>query len=322
MRRAVCIAVTFLPWLAGCGSDRGSGAPMPRENEMAILIAHRGASAYAPEHTLAAYQLAMEQGADFVEPDLQVTHDGVLICLHDETLERTTNVEDLFPERAREENVSGETVRRWYVSDFNLDEIRQLDAGSWFDPRFRDERIPTFDEAIALVLDRAGLDPETKAPEVYGSQGLDMERLLVAALGDAGLLDTEAHPATPVVIQSFSPESLRILRNELGVTLPLTLLIGSAEDAHWLTAEGLAEASAFANAVGPTKRLVLDDPGLVERAHAAGLQVVPWTFRSDAPGDFPSVSAEMSYYLYNLGVDALFTNNPDLFPRAPLAPAS
>nr|MBA3321669.1 glycerophosphodiester phosphodiesterase [Pyrinomonadaceae bacterium] len=102
-----------------------------------ILVAHRGASAYAPEHTLESYSLALKQGADFVEQDLQITRDSVLVCLHDLTLERTTNVKEVFPTRFREELVAGAPTPRWYVSDFTLREIKQLDAGTWFDMKFK-----------------------------------------------------------------------------------------------------------------------------------------------------------------------------------------
>ena len=112
------------------------------------LIAHRGASAYAPEHTLASYRLAMQQKADFVEQDLAVTKDLVLICLHDESLERTTNVEELFPDRAVVDPATGR--KQWLAVDFTLAEIKQLDAGSWFDARFAGERIPTWEEAVTL----------------------------------------------------------------------------------------------------------------------------------------------------------------------------
>src|SRR5688572_20120994 len=105
-------------------------AAQPRATSRKLLVAHRGASAYAPEHTLAAYRLAVEQGADYVEQDLAVTKDGVLICLHDETLERTTNVEDVFPDRGRV--VPGGGRQYWLAVDFTLAEIKQLDAGSLF----------------------------------------------------------------------------------------------------------------------------------------------------------------------------------------------
>src|SRR5215510_2938445 len=114
-----------------------------------ILVAHRGASAYAPEHTVEAYRLAIEQGADFVEQDLQITKDGVLICMHDLTLERTTNVEELFPDRFRtdvteDQPQTASPAKHWYVSDFTLAEIKKLDAGSWFNEKLKGERAPTW----------------------------------------------------------------------------------------------------------------------------------------------------------------------------------
>ena len=172
-------------------------SPRPAAAAKKILVAHRGASAYAPEHTLEAYELAIKQGADFVEQDLQVTKDGVLVCLHDETLERTTNVEDVFPDRFIKES-GGETVKRWYVADFTLEEIKQLDAGSWFGPQFKRARVPTFGEAIKLIRGRAGLYPETKAPEVYGRRGFEMERLLLAELKRHGLDRPGADARTPI----------------------------------------------------------------------------------------------------------------------------
>src|SRR5262249_4822025 len=130
-----------------------------------ILVAHRGASAYAPEHTIEAYRLAIEQGADFIEQDLQITKDGVLVCLHDLTLERTTNVKEVFPTRFRvdvseDQSPGGASAipptKHWYVSDFTLSEIKQLDAGSWFDAKFKAAKVPTFQEAIDLARGKAG----------------------------------------------------------------------------------------------------------------------------------------------------------------------
>jgi len=286
-----------------------------------LLVAHRGASAYAPEHTMAAYELALEQGADFLEPDLQLTSDGVLICLHDLTLDRTTNVREVFPDRFREVETNNGIVQRWYASDFTLEEIRQLDAGSWFDERFAGAVIPTFGELIEFALGRAGVFPETKAPEVYGDLGLDMERILVADLERYGLLEPGANPDTPVIIQSFSHESLRVLRHDLGVELPLTFLISGGNADEWLSPEGLARVKEFADGIGPSKNLLLGNPEIVRNAHALGMTVIPYTFRSSNTGDFPDVAQEMAHFLYDLGVDGLFTDNPDLFPRAPLQEA-
>lgn len=278
-----------------------------------ILVAHRGASAYAPEHTLEAYQLALKQGADFVEQDLQITRDGVLVCMHDLTLERTTNVKQIFSTRFREEMVHGNATRRWYVSDFSLREIKQLDAGSWFDVKLKGAQVPTFQEAIDLVRGKAGLYPETKAPEVYGQRGFDMERLVLDVLRKNRLNQRSAADHTPVIIQSFSSEGLRKL-STLKTKHPLVLLVSDGAPTNWLTAVGLAEAKQFASGIGPAKALV--DKRLVMQAHALGLSVTPYTFRSSNTGRFKTVREEMSYYLYDLGVDALFTDNPDLFPRA------
>lgn len=288
-----------------------------------VLVAHRGASAYAPEHTLDAYRLAIEQGADFIEPDLQVTRDGVLIALHDLTLERTTNVEQVFPDRYREETVDDDaaasrTIRRWYAVDFTLDEIRELDAGSWFAPDFAGSRIPTLDEVVELALDGGvGIFPETKAPEVYGAMGFEMERLLLDVLAAHDLREPGAVPGTPVVIQSFSPESLRILRHEMGSALDLTLLVSAPDEEGWLSPVGLQRAAGFATGIGPSKRLLEGRPDIVEEAHRLDLTVIPYTFRSDDPGDFSSGTAEQAHYLYELNVDGLFTNNPDHFPGTP-----
>jgi glycerophosphoryl diester phosphodiesterase len=285
-----------------------------------ILIAHRGASGYAPEHTAAAYRLAIEQGADFVEQDLQITKDGVLVCLHDLTLERTTDVKTVFPDRARtdvsEDQAPGSAAaRHWYVSDFTLAEIKRLDAGSWFNEKFKGARVQTWQEAIDLVRGKAGLYPETKAPEVYGKRGFDMERLLMESLKKNKLDAPNADPKTPLVIQSFSADSLRKLREQYKTKLTLTFLINSDPQKQWLTESGLKTIKAFADGIGPAKALIEREPKIVEWAHAAGLTVTPYTFRSSLPGKFKDVREEMRHFLFELGVDALFTDNPDQFPR-------
>jgi glycerophosphoryl diester phosphodiesterase len=283
----------------------------------AILVGHRGAAAYAPEHSIASYEVAIAQGVDYVEPDLQITSDGVLVALHDLTLERTTNVAEVFPERFREAEVNGETVHVWPVNDFTLDEVRRLDAGSWFGEDFADARVPTLREVIEVARGRAGLFIETKAPEVYGDRGFDMEALLLEELDRQGLSEPGADPSTPIIIQSFSAASLQVLRHDRGTRLPLALLIGGGDAAAgWVSDEGLIRAAEFATGIGPTKSLLQDDPSIVARAHALGLTVVPWTFRARNPGDgFETVEEEMSYYLDDLGVDGIITDNPDLFPR-------
>ena len=230
----------------------------------------------------------------------------MLVCLHDVTLERTTNVAAIFPDRFTLEK----NVKHWNVVDFTLAEIKQLDAGSWFDPKFAGARVATFQEAIDLVRGKAGLYPETKEPEYYGSRGFDMEKLVLAQLKKNKLPDQK----TPVIIQSFSPESLRKMKVELKTTLPLIFLI-SAPQKDWLTAEGLQKARVFAVGIGPAKNLLDGKPELVKLAHDTGLSVTPYTVTTKTPSRFPNVREEMSYYLKTLGVDALFTDNPDQFPR-------
>jgi glycerophosphoryl diester phosphodiesterase len=279
-----------------------------------ILIAHRGASGYAPEHTLAAYRLALAQKADYVEQDLQITKDGVLVCAHDETLERTTNVEEVFPQRGKDE--AGK--RHWYFADFTLAEIKQLDAGSWFNEKFKGERVPTFQEAIDLVRGKAGLYPETKAPESYADRGFSMEKLLIDILKKNKLDKPNADRRTPVIIQSFSAASLRKLFDEYKVKLPLVFLLSNMpEPKEWLTEAGLQRARKFAVGIGPAKGLIESDPALVTRAHALGLTVTPYTFRSAATGKYADVKTEMRQFLFTYGVDAVFTDNPDQFPANP-----
>jgi len=285
-----------------------------------VLVAHRGASAYAPEHTVEAYRLAIEQGADFVEQDLQITKDGALVCLHDLTLERTTNVKDVFPDRFRadvseDQPPNSQPAKHWYVSDFTLNEIKQLDAGAWFNAKFKGAKVPTFQEAIDLIRGKAGLYPETKAPEVYGKRGFDMEKLVIEILKKNRLDNPGSDPKTPVIIQSFSAESLRKMRFDLKTKLPLTFLIGSDLQNRWLSSDGLKKVKEFAGGIGPSKGLIDRNPEIVKWAHDAGLTVTPYTFRSASTGRFKDAREEMRHFLFDYGVDAVFTDNPDMFPR-------
>jgi glycerophosphoryl diester phosphodiesterase len=264
-------------------------------------VAHRGASAYAPEHTLTAYRLAIEQGADYVEQDLAVTKDGVLICLHDDSLARTTNVEELFPER-----------KPWLAVDFTLAEVKTLDAGSWFDARFAGERVPTWDEAVAAVGTAAGLYPELKTPALYESRGIDMTQLFADSFRRLRLAD---RPAGAVIVQSFDDRPLRALARALP-SIPRTFLIDTRDGGRWLSREGLAAIAGFATGIGPSKLLLDGRPEVVAMAHEARLTVTPYTFTTRGPSTrFNGVRDEMRYYLSELKVDAVFTDNPDQFPR-------
>ncbi|HYV38088.1 MAG TPA: glycerophosphodiester phosphodiesterase family protein [Gemmataceae bacterium] len=297
--------VVFGCWsaMASVGGDNKVLPPYSRPT----LIAHRGASGDAPEHTKLAYELALKHGADFVEPDLQITKDGVLVCMHDTSLQRTTNVAKVFPDRAK--MVNGK--KSWPVAEFTLAEIQKLDAGSWKGAQFAGARVPTFQEAIDLVKGKAGLFPETKAPEVYGKLGLDMEKLLMQSLKKNGLDKPGADPKTPVIIQSFSAESLKVLRKDHGCKLPLIYLISKGE----LNKDHLINVKAFADGIGPSKAVVLARPELVKDAHALGMSVTVYTFSSGQTGKFKNVREEMAYFLNELRVDAVFTDNPDQFPR-------
>jgi len=275
------------------------------------VIAHRGASAYAPEHTLDAYRLALTQGADFVEQDLAVTKDGVLVCIHDLTLERTTNVEDVFPGRAVADPAGG-TSKRWLVGDFTLAEIKRLDAGSWFDPKFAGARIPTFQEAVDLVRGKAGLYPELKDPAFYRDRGVRPEVLLATALEKNHLV---ADPATPVIIQSFDDVTIKALAANLP-KVPRVWLVEPREAARLDSPAKLREIAGWATGIAPNKAIITAKPEIVGWAHEAKLTVTLWTFRSAAVGaTFPSVRDEMAAFLYTIGVDAVFTDNPDQFPR-------
>ncbi|MGH8638430.1 MAG: glycerophosphodiester phosphodiesterase family protein [Burkholderiales bacterium] len=275
------------------------------------LVAHRGASAYAPEHTLDAYRLAIEQGADFVEQDLAVSKDGVLVCIHDLTLERTTNVEDVFPDRFVLDKTGETPVRRWPVADFTIAEIKRLDAGSWFNAKFGGSRIPTFQEAIDLIKGKAGLYPELKDPAFYRKRGVKPEALLAQSLNKNALL---ADPKTPVIIQSFDDTTIKLLAKDLP-TVPRVILVEPRDEARLDSAEKIREIAVWATGLGPNKAIVDKRPDLVKWAHAAGLTVTPWTFRSSSTGSYPNVREEMAKFLYEYGVDALFTDNPDQFPR-------
>ena len=277
------------------------------------LVAPRGASADAPEHTLAAYRLAMAQGADFVEQDLAVTKDGVLICLHDASLERTTNVEELFPDRATTQTIEGRTRKAWLANDFTLAEIKRLDAGSWFDPKFKDEKIVTFDEAVALIKGQAGLFPELKTPEIYAGRDVKFEELVAAALDQHGLRGPKADPKTPIILQTFGEASARKLA-QMKIGVPVVLLIGDGR--NFDSAEKVKAWKGIVQGLGPAKQIVLKNPDFVTWAHAEGMTVTPYTITTrDLKSGFADVTAEMNHYLYTLGVDAVFTDNPDKFPR-------
>lgn len=333
-------ALLTLALVGGLGALHASGieAIVHLAPAGTFVIAHRGASAYAPEHTAAAYRLAIEQGADYVEADLGVTSDGVLVSTHDASLERTTDVRERFPDRYTEVKTGDRVQRRWLVESFTLAEIKSLDAGTWFDPKFKGERMMTFQETIDLVKGKAGLFPELKFPARFRAKGFDIEQLVADVLRRNGLVGVEFKGRPAVHLQVFEEDSLRRLATIMP-DVPRTFLISGGQAAtRWLTPAGLAEIKTFATGIGPAYQLIDRTPEIVAQAHAAGLTVVPYTFilrptknpYADAPAEIrkqleesmsrlptsrEALTAQMRTFVEVHKVDGLFTDNPDLFPR-------
>lgn len=295
-----------------------------------IVIAHRGCSGERPEHTLAAYERAIDQGADVIEPDLVPTRDGVLVARHENEIGGTTDVARHadFARRRTTKTIDGQEVTGWFVEDFTLAELKTLrarerlpdlrPANTAFDGRFE---IPTLGEIIALAkARRVGLYPETKHPTYFAAIGLGTDAPLVAALHAAGW----SGPDDPVFIQSFEVGNLRRIA---GMTrLRLIQLMdaqgGPADGAvpsyqMMATPGGLRAVAAYAYGIGPNKAQ-LGQGGLVRDAHAAGLRVHPWTFRAEnrflaAPfqraGATGDLAGEIAAAL-RLGIDGFFTDYP------------
>nr|WP_269634387.1 glycerophosphodiester phosphodiesterase [Salinisphaera hydrothermalis] len=288
-----------------------------------IVIAHRGASGYLPEHTLAGYAMAYALGADYLEPDLVSTREGELICCHDIHLDRTTDVAVRYPARARSDG-------RWYAADFTLDEVRTLHARERvdetgarvfpgrFDANARGFGVPTFTELLDLVAAlnrqtgrRVGVYPETKSPEFHAAAGLALEPTLLALLAEYGYTGRDA----PVFVQSFSPTNLRVMREEMRSELPMIQLIGHTElEADWITPAGLDAIASYADGIGPDKTLIVESEGaLVHAAHDRGLLVHPYTFRADQLGPgYNNLRAELAAFYFDYDVDGVFTDFCDI----------
>ena len=337
----------FISWIAitlvsaVLASAQRPKAPQSAVHQKPLLIAHRGASGYAPEHTFAAYKLAMEQGADYVEQDLQVTKDGVLICLHDPDLGRTTNVEELFPNRAmiRDPEETGTPKRGWYTIDFTLEEIKRLDAGSWFNranpfaanPSYVGQRIPTMAETITFVGKRAGLYIELKHYPYYKELGFDVASLLAKLL--------KAHSFNPlkqneqVFIESFYKTGLLRMRDLAPGYARIQLLpmedLDRRSNTTKMTAALAAEVASYAKGVGPTKSLLKSADDVVT-FHKTGLLIHPYTFRgtttANARAPLDQVQANGSTVRANIiadiqryvgyGIDGGFTDYPALWKEA------
>jgi len=280
------------------------------------IVGHRGASAYAPENTIPSLLLAAEQGATYVEYDLQPTKDGVLVLLHDETLERTTDVEEVFPQRFREvKGADGAMVKRWYLNDFTFAEVQKLDAGTWYDAKFKGTRVPSHVQAIEAMKGKCGLFIELKAPEKYAAKGYDVEGTTLAELKKAGLDQPYVNAKTPVLLQSFDLSSVQKLTNTLKTKLPVHFLYSKRDQVKWTTAEGMKEIRGFATGISPEKDVLVENPKAAEWARAAGLAVTPYTYRASTVKGYADVSAEMAHYLKTYQLDGLITDNPDKAPK-------
>lgn len=312
------------------------------------IIAHRGASGLRPEHTLAAYELAIEQGADFIEPDLVPTKDGILIARHENEISGTTDVaaHPDFAARRTTKTIDGAAVTGWFTEDFTLAELKSLRArerlgplrpeSAAFDGQFG---LVTLEEIIALVAERSlalgrpiGIVAELKHASYFDGIGLPFEPLLLPILARHGIGRDD-----PFFVECFEPCILQRLRERTPVRLVQLLADDSAPAdrpdlpiADMTTSEGLRRIAAYADAIGPAKALIvprdaegrsLAPTSLVADAHAAGLQVFPWTFRSEnlflpaelrrgadpvAHGD---AAAEYRQFIA-LGIDGLFSDFP------------
>jgi glycerophosphoryl diester phosphodiesterase len=286
------------------------GAPIDKKP---LVIAHRGASGYRPEHTLAAYQLAIDMGADFIEPDLVSTKDGQLVARHENEISGTTDVADHseFANRQKTKVIDGESKKGWFTEDFTLTELKTLHARERL-PEIRQRNtiyndhytIPTFQEIIDLVkkeegrLHRTiGIYPEAKHPSYFQSVGLPIEKPLLEILNKNGYVDQSA----PIFIQCFETATLKQLHKQTKISL-IQLIDDTGKPYDFVVNKdprnfvdlvkpaGLAEVATYAQGIGPSKDLIVprDKEGrwqahtnVVSDAHKVGLKVHPWTFRNE-----------------------------------------
>ena len=340
------LAAAALMLSAGCTADDVTAQPTV-DGRPPIVIAHRGASGERPEHTLASYALAIEQGADFIEPDLVLTRDGVLVARHENEISETTDVaaHPEFADRKTEKRIDGQTVEGWFTEDFTLAELKTLRArerlprlrSTDYDGRFE---IPTFEEILTLLAevnkDRkkpVGVYPETKHPSYFVSIGLPHEAPLLALLGRFGYRGRSA----PVFIQSFEVGNLIDLRAKSDLSLIQLMDAGGGPAdrpgtsyAAMASPSGLKMIAGYADGIGPNKAMVIPrgtlgrlgkPTALVRDAHAAGLKVHPWTFRRENyflplgekgsinPAGHGDLAGEIEAYIA-AGVDGLFSDNP------------
>jgi glycerophosphoryl diester phosphodiesterase len=344
-------AATLAAAPVGADGADNSGHGRDRADQV-LVIGHRGAAGYRPEHTLASYELAARMGADYIEPDLVSTKDHVLIARHENDITGTTDVADHpeFADRKTTKTIDGQPITGWFSEDFTLAEIRTLHAKERL-PDLRQHNtiydgqlpIPTLDEILDLrarlsrELGRAiGVYPETKHPTYFRSIGLDLETPLVTALKKARL----ANRNDPVFIQSFELKNLELLRSTYHVRTKLIFLTSTTGNpfgdtrsyADLTTPTGLRTVAKTAEGIGPDKlQIIPRDPagnlvsptGLVQAAHAAGLLVHPYTFRAEnefLPTNYRTGTDPADYgrildelaAYLNTGIDGFFTDQADI----------
>ena len=316
-------------------------------SEIPLVIGHRGACGYRPEHTLASYQLAIEMGADYIEPDLVITKDGILMARHENEISETTDVADKFPERKTTKKVDGQEIVGWFIEDFTLKEIKTLKArerlvfrNHSYDGKFE---VPTFHEILvflkkqnAFKKNKIGIYPETKHPTYFQTIGLPLEEAMIKELESFGLNKKNSL----VFIESFEMENLKKLKKL--TPLSLIYLIDDPEKTPFdHTTNGdkrtyqemvlplsLKEISLTVSGIGPYKRYIIPINGkgdllpptsLIQDAHALGLKVHPFTFRNESKflhKDYQSDPVLEYLKFYELGVDAVFSDFPDVAIRA------
>ena len=335
-------------------SSISSGGWATLDGKPPLVIAHRGASGYRPEHTLTSYLLAIELGADYIEPDLVATRDGHLIARHEPLLDDTTDVKSRpeFASRLSTKTLDGKQVTGFFASDFTLAEIRRLRAVQPNPARSKEYdgklTVPTFEEILDLVQQQSaargrsiGIYPETKHPAFHLALDLALEDRLLEALRRRGLHEAGA----PIFIQSFESANLQYLRSR--TELPLVQLMdqgsliyddsGTRVTAVDIPDHGdrrggqpptrLADVAKYANAIGPWKRQILRDVGqprllattLIEQAHQVGLRVHTYTFRNEPATLAPEYGNDPLHEyrrFYELGIDGVFSDFADTALKA------
>ena len=322
------------------------GEETPAMTQSPIIIAHRGLSGEWPEHTLESYQAAIDAGADFIEPDLVLTKDGVLIARHENNISDTTNVADHseFKDRKTTKTIDGEKMTGWFTEDFTLAEIKTLRAKERL-PQLRSTgrdgqfAVPSFEEILQLLKNAnkgrskaIGVYPETKHPSYFNEIGLPHEAPLLRLLDQYGYRGKQA----TIFIQSFEVGNLKSLRSKSD--LPLIQLMsakGGPQDqpdisyAQMAGKDGLKHIASYADGIGPDKNMIIarnligklkTPTSLVADAHGAGLKVHPWTFRRENyflpldyragihPASHGELAEEIKAYIA-AGIDGLFTDN-------------